>query len=122
MAPSLSLLSRPVEAIVKVTILDAENREVFEEKITSNGKFIRPYNLSELPKGVTRFVLMTKRENTWRNFATPIQVMITQVAPLTGSGFVHITKLSGAENKYVISIPYQGDAEVAIRIYDTMNT
>src|SRR5258708_7988949 len=41
----------PSESVVKVTILDGDDQKVFEEKIYSNGKFIRPYNLSQLPQG-----------------------------------------------------------------------
>src|SRR5882724_6573826 len=45
------IYKNPVASVVKVTILDAETNPLFTEKIISHGEFIRPYNLSQLPKG-----------------------------------------------------------------------
>ncbi|HLZ16098.1 MAG TPA: hypothetical protein VKQ08_03625 [Cyclobacteriaceae bacterium] len=108
----------PVESVVKVTILNADNQKVFEEKINSNGKFVRPYNLSELPEGDYKFCVDDKNGKHMETICSTDRGVDQVTDAKDTQWLVHVAKLNGTENKYMVSIPYQGDAEVAVSIYD----
>jgi hypothetical protein len=96
-----------VSSQVKVTISDADGHEVFAEKVESAEGFIRPYNFSLLPKGDYKISLTDRNGEYSENICTRDKEWIANVA-----------KLGGREEKYIVSIPYQGPGEVAIQVYD----
>jgi len=121
----------PAESIVNVTILDADEQPVFKEKIISHGNFIRPYNLSQLPKGDYKICVDDQAGKRFEKLcSTDIEANGTtneeQVTDLDEKEWTthkdewnaHIAKLKGAENKFMISIPHQGNDNIAINIYD----
>jgi len=92
---------------VKVTISDADGNEVFAEKVASDEGFIRPYNFSLLPKGNYKISLADKDGEHSENISTRDKEWVANVV-----------KLSTPEDKYMVSIPYQGPGEVVIQVYD----
>ncbi|SRR5258706_10115152 len=109
----------PAESIVKVTIFDADEQVIFTEKIISD-KFMRPYNFSQLPKGEYKICIDDPSGKHVENLSyTDTEKAEEQVADLDNKEWnAHITKLKGAENKYMVVIPHDADDEVAINIYD----
>jgi hypothetical protein len=97
----------PVSSQVKVTISDADGNEVFAEKVESAEGFIRPYNFSLLPKGDYTISLADKNGEYSENICTRDKEWVANVI-----------KLGAREEKYMVSIPYQGPGEVAIQVYD----
>ena len=97
----------PSSAMVQVTILDSDGNEVFTEKVASEGGFIRPYNFSLLPKADYKISVTDKAGEYSETVSTRDKEWIANVA-----------KLNAEEEKYLVAIPYQGDGEVAIRVYD----
>ncbi len=96
-----------VSSLVKVTISDQDGNEVFAEKVASNEGFIRPYNLSLLPKGDYKISLTDKDGEYSEKVTTREKEWIANVA-----------KLKGPEEKYLVAVPYQGPGEVAVLVYD----
>jgi len=62
-----------VESTVKMTIFDANEQPIFTERIISHGKFKRPYNFSQLPKGIIRSALTIKSTSMLKKFVTQKQ-------------------------------------------------
>ena len=106
----------PVKSIVSVKILDAEGQEIFKEKIFSQGKLIRPYNLSQLPKGDYKLCV---DEEGGKHLETLCNTDDKEIDLADDQEwYAHMTKIKDSENRYLISIPYQASAEVSISIYD----
>jgi len=99
--------SRPLQTLVRVTILDETGNRVFSEKVISRGSFTRPYNLSLLPKG---------------NYKICVSDDLGEYTKIlrhgSGDWVAHIAKLNSEGNKYLIAIPKQDQDEVSIEIYD----
>lgn len=95
---------------VKVTISDADGHEVYSEKLESHAGFIRPYNFSLLPRGDYQVCVTDKataytekiclRDKVWQ---------------------AHVSKLAGCTDKYLVTVPRQGNGMVDIAIYDELN-
>ncbi len=113
------IYKNPVESTVKVTILDAEANPLFTEKIISHGEFIRPYNLSSLPKGDYKILIDDQNgqhEEKICNTESPVdfQDRETNGSTLTA----HVLRIKGANNKFLVSIPRQNETDAEIHIYD----
>ena len=97
---------------VKVSILNAENRIVFTEKIKNTDGFARPYNFSELPEGNYSFRLTDN--------AGIVTEQVTYEKKLPAQKIMHLLRVPGT-NKLLLSIPNRGKQDIAVTIYDEMN-
>lgn len=96
-----------IECRVKVTITDAKGEMVFTEKVDSHGGFTRPYNFSQLPKG---------------DYTIQVDDIIgtysEKLSYQDKNWVTRISKIEGAENKFIVAIPSQGKQEVTVYVYD----
>ena len=92
---------------VKVTISDADGNEVFAEKVNSYEGFIRPYNFSQLPKGDYKISLTDQTGEHTKKVSTADKEWVARVV-----------KLKSRDDKYLVSVPYQGMGEFAVQIFD----
>ena len=109
----------PQASTVKITILNDNDQEVFSEKIISTGKFIRPYNLSHLPKGNYKICV---DDQNGRHVETQCnteskEAGVVGVAHENGL-IAHVVRLKNVDNKFLVSILQHGQADVEIHIYD----
>jgi hypothetical protein len=98
---------------VKVFILDETNQIVFSETIRSTSGFARPYNFSQLPEGNYRIELVDgsgRRQVSEVNYTTEQKPKV-----------IHVARLSGSEDKYILSVPKDGASKLSVKIYDNMN-
>jgi hypothetical protein len=109
----------PKEAKVKITILNSDDLPIFSEKIISHGSFARPYNFSQLPEGDYKICVddqngkhVEKLCNTESREARA-GLEVNYYEPLA-----HVVKLQNTENKYLVCIPKQREAEMDVRIYN----
>jgi hypothetical protein len=107
-----------VESMVKITIFTADNQAIFSEKIVSSGKFVRPYNFSHLPKGDYKICVDDQNGQHVEKRCNTETGEIDQMSGRGNTCVSHVVKLKDADNKYLVSIPQQGEAAVEIRIYD----
>lgn len=97
---------------VKVLIVNDNNRIVFSEKIRNTSGFARPYNFSELPEGNYTIQLI---DNTGRQIE---HVNYKNEVKNTPSKIMHVMRVSGTADKFVLSVPNKGVEEITITIYD----
>jgi hypothetical protein len=97
-------------ADVKVYILNQDNEVIFSEKIKGTDGFIRPYNFSNLPEGNYSFELVDyigRRE---------IQHIDYKLEPR--KKVMHVVRVGGTTDKFVLSVPNSGQSKLSINIYD----
>jgi hypothetical protein len=100
----------PGPSQVKVTISDADGNEVYSEKLTSETGFIRPYNFSSLPKGDYKICVSDQAGEYTEKVS---------FRDKEGKEWkAHVVKLKTGRQRYIVTIPYQGNGEAAIQIYD----
>lgn len=97
---------------VKVLIVNDNNRIVFSEKIRNTSGFSRPYNFSELPEGNYSIQLI---DNTGRKIE---HVNYKSEAKNKENKIMHVMRVSGTTDKFVLSVPNKGEEEITITIYD----
>jgi len=113
------IFKSPEESIVQVTILDTDRTPLFTEKIISRGEFIRPYNLSQLPKGDYKICIDDQNgEHIEKICSTESAVASSSLDVGDNVLMAHVLKIKGADNKYLVAIPRQGETEAEIHIYD----
>ena len=85
---------------------------VFREDVASEDGFIKPYNLSQMPKGDYTITVADKAYVFSESISTnpPENPLVAQVIKLDQRG-----------EKYLIAVPNQGDAQIDIFIYDDIN-
>ncbi len=96
-------------ANVKVEIFSAKNRLVYSETLKGVDGFLRPYNFSELPEGEYTISIsdgLTKQ-------IEKVDYREGRVAKL-----VNILKLSGQDNKYLVTAAGKGEEFLTVNIYD----
>jgi hypothetical protein len=97
-------------ADVKVYILNQDNEVIFSEKIKGTHGFIRPYNFSNLPEGNYSFELVDyigRRE---------IEHIDYKLEPR--KKVMHVVRVGGTTDKFVLSVPNSGQSRLSINIYD----
>jgi hypothetical protein len=94
---------------VKVLIFNDNNQIVFAEKIKNTDGFVRPYNFSNLPEGNYSFQLT---DNTGR--------LSERVSYLSEreSKLMHVLRVGGTTDRFVLSVPNQGQERITITIYN----
>ena len=95
---------------VKVFILNQDNEVIFTEKIRGTDGFIRPYNFSNLPEGNYSFELI---DNLGRR---DIQHVSYTHEPR--KKVMHVVRVGGTTDKFVLSVPNSGTSRLSINIYD----
>jgi hypothetical protein len=97
---------------IKVTIYNAQGKTIFQETLHKLASFVRPYNFSSIAEG--EYTLELEGENgkqvqsiSHRNEASALPMKLVAV--------------SGATNKYVLSVPNQGAGLMQVKIYDNTN-
>jgi hypothetical protein len=101
------------DALVKVAILDNRGVEVFSEKlVASTNGFIRPYNLSQLPRGDYKICIMDESGEHTEKICTRVKDWPARISRLDDTE---------TEDKFMIAIPRQANTEVGISIYDKEN-
>lgn len=96
-------------AKVKVTIYNQAGEKVFFEEVKSRLGFIRPYNLSRLPKGNYNVVLEDENgtsEKIISNVKESAQVLAT------------IINARKAHNKCMVALYSKGETDVKVRLLD----
>ncbi len=97
---------------VKVLIINDDNQIVFTEKIRATDGFIRPYNFSNLPQGNYSFALIDSKGRQTEQ----VDYRIERPRKL-----MHVARVSGTTDKFVLSVPNQGPEKLFVTIYDDMN-
>lgn len=97
---------------VKVLIINDDNQIVFTEKIRATDGFIRPYNFSNLPQGSYSFALIDSKGRQTEH----VDYRIERPRKL-----MHVARVSGTTDKFVLSVPNQGHGKLFVTIYDDMN-
>ena len=98
---------------VKIYILNQDNEIVFSEKIKATEGFIRPYNFSMLPEGNYSFELV---DNIGRHQAQQIDYRLERRKRL-----MHVVRVAGTTDKFVLSVPNEGESKLSVTIYDDSN-
>lgn len=96
---------------VKVLIVNDDNQIVFSEKIKSTDGFVRPYNFSKLPEGNYSIELI---DNTGR------QSKLVNYKAESARKLMHVMRVTGTTDKFVLSVPSAGQQKISIAIYDDM--
>jgi hypothetical protein len=96
----------PTRSTVRLTISTDDGQEIFAENIIGQN-FMRPYNFSNLPKGNYKLCVMDQNGEHHEKLCYKEKKQWT----------ARISELS-TPDKYLVAIPYQGDGEVFVEIYD----
>jgi hypothetical protein len=95
---------------VKVYILNQDNEVIFTEKIKGTDGFIRPYNFSNLPEGNYSFELI---DNLGRR-----DIQHVSYRNEARKKAMHVVRVGGTTDKFVLSVPNSGTSKLSINIYD----
>ena len=80
---------------VKVSILDSNEKSVFNEVLTQVTSFVRPYNFSELPEGEYTIVI----EDINGKQAEKINYTLNKI-----TSFINVAKVANEGNKYWLNV------------------
>jgi len=94
---------------VKVSILNQYQDVVFTETLRKLNGFMRPYNFDGLPDGTYTILI----EDAFGKRLEKVNYSAYQ-----NKVFVHLAKLAGEGNKYVLTGRTFKDDEIQVRIYD----
>jgi len=94
---------------VKVLIVNDENQVVFSEKIKSTAGFVRPYNFSKLPEGNYSIELIDNKGHQ----SELVKYKIESTRKL-----MHVMRVGGTTDKFVLSVPSAIQQKISISIYD----
>ena len=100
--------SKPTD--VKVNILNQENEVIFTDKIKGTDGFIRPYNFSNLPHGSYSFELVDNMGNR--------EIKHVDYKLESRKKVMHVVRVGGTTDKFVLSVPNFGQSQLSINIYD----
>jgi hypothetical protein len=100
---------------VKVLIFDEDNRVVFSEKIKKTNGFARPYNFSKLPEGNYRIQIVDNTGSKTEEIAYHEEKQINR------SKLMHVVRLSGSTDKFVLSVPNKQKETLTVAIYGEDN-
>jgi flagellar hook assembly protein FlgD len=98
---------------VQVFILNEDNQIVFREKIRATDGFVRPYNFSKLPHGNYSFELV---DNNGRRQTEQVSYQLRREQKI-----MHVARLGGTADKFIVSVPNDGATKLSITIYDDSN-
>lgn len=94
---------------VKVSILNRNNDVVFSELINESGSFTRPYNFSQLPKGVYKIIVLDKTGKHEQVVKYGVDIRKT---------YIKVAEVNKAESRFVLSLGTATEETVNVRIYD----
>ncbi len=94
---------------VKVTIYGKNGKEVFSETFNSRSGFVRPYNLSSLPKGEFKVVLEDGRGTTEKMVSN-----LREDAKVSGS----IINVKQDQGKCMVILYSKNETDVTVRFLD----
>lgn len=107
---TIKLLYKGIEQNdVKVLIVNDENQVVFSEKIKSTTGFVRPYNFSKLPEGNYSIELIDNKGH---------QSELVSHKTESTRKLMHVIRVGGTTDKFVLSVPSPGQQKISIAIYD----
>ena len=95
---------------VKVNILNQENEVIYTDKIKGTDGFIRPYNFSNLPQGSYSFELIDNLGNR--------EIKHVDYKLESRKKVMHVVRVAGTTDKFVVSVPNAGQSKLSINIYD----
>ena len=98
---------------VKVSILDSNEKSVFNEVLTQVTSFVRPYNFSELPEGEYTIVI----EDINGKQAEKINYTLNKI-----TSFINVAKVANEGNKYWLNVANNGTDILSVRIYSQDGT
>jgi hypothetical protein len=97
---------------VKLAIYNANNNLVFSEVMNNISSFIRPYNFSQLSEGEYTIVLEDKNGKQ----VEKVNYRLNKIESI-----IRVSKLSGADNKFVLNVANTGSENIIVKIYDGSN-
>ncbi len=97
---------------VKVHISNEAGNAIFNETLNKVDGFMRPYNFEGLPEGRQQYTVSVEDENG--KTVEKIDYKGGKVEKL-----IHLSKLPGEENKYLLSVSSRGAENVFIYIFDS---
>lgn len=110
----LRYAAEKVQTHVKVTLIDENGKSIYAETINKTHGFIRPYNFKELPYG---HYTMQVEDETGKVIEN-IDFNSTGTNKVIEKN-VHVSKVTGETNKYVLMISSLEKDNVTINIYDS---
>lgn len=96
---------------VKVTIYDASEKAVFTEEIKGRSKFVRPYNLENLPYG--EYTLVLEDENG----RTEERILFAKKTTHVQATIIH----KPGSRKALVTLFSAGETEITYRVLDIDN-
>lgn len=109
----LRYAAEKVQTHVKVTLVDENGKSIYSETINKTQGFIRPYNFKELPYG--HYTMQVEDESG--KVIENIDFNSTGAKKVIEKN-VHVSKVAGETNKYVLMISSLQKDNVTINIYD----
>ena len=98
---------------LEVFIMTEDGQEIFSEKIRQPEGFVRPYNLSELERGIYTIIVSNGIGSIVRDIE--LKTPVPQEAFAT-----HAMKLDFPNgSRYLLTVPEQGLSEVTVEVYDS---
>lgn len=97
---------------VKLNVYNSASQVVFSETVKSNGGFIRPLNFSGLQFG--EYTIELSDASGKKSEKVNYQPEISQSA-------VHVSKLSEANGKFLLSVAHNAGETYTVRIFDASN-
>ncbi|HEY3403865.1 MAG TPA: hypothetical protein VGK59_10790 [Ohtaekwangia sp.] len=97
---------------VKVAIYDATGRLVFSEVIRKLDGFSRPYNFSQLAEGEYTIEVVDNEKR---------QIEKVNYAQGKVENLINISRVSGTDNKYLLTVPGKANDVVSVKIYGNNN-
>jgi hypothetical protein len=98
------------KGMVHVTILNSKNEVVFEEKITTEGSFVRPYNFSNMPEG--KYTIVMKDQDGE-------QREVVNYSTEKVKNYVYMAEVPNQKSKYWLNVVSSGEETIKVRIYTT---
>jgi hypothetical protein len=96
---------------VKISIYDEKNNKVYAETLTNVRSFRRPFNFDQMSSGVYTVVIEDKNGK---------QTEVINHVPHSVSTTMRVSRIAGAEQKFMLKVVNNGSEEVSIRIYDNL--
>jgi hypothetical protein len=94
---------------VRLSIVDAKNKEVFSENFNKVDGFVRPYNFEQLPHG--EYTIRLEDE-------TSVQVEKISYRQGVLEKLIQVRKLNQEDSRYLVSVSGAGTELITLNIYD----
>ncbi|HMP98375.1 MAG TPA: hypothetical protein PKC24_01250 [Cyclobacteriaceae bacterium] len=94
---------------VKLSIYDAKHNLVFTENLVKTNAFMRPYNFSGMPEGI--YFIEIEGANG----------KLVERVQFTGGRIektVNVTRLTGKDTRYLLTVAAKEQDEITIRVFD----